>query len=237
MVFMYNLRVLNTYFPSQGPGNFGTDESLFRTFLPQTVNISLERVVAYTPKPQSVKTVPLNNDPPFIFGQQYPGDSSRGGWRAGPRGASAHGLEVVVNTLWPLFFDKSNSQYYLLVDNIWLGAADLHGPWSRVTKLSRDFDKIPESGKFSEVKKAVPPPQVSNPIIPKVFYATVPAEAILFDGQPTYSKIPGTQIRVRKQYRQALSLSINTTQTYYYLAGGRWFSAQNLAGPWTILPR
>ena len=40
----------------------------------------------------------------------------------------------------------------------------------------------------------VPPPQVANPIIPQVFYSTVPAEVILFDGQPTYTNIPGTQL-------------------------------------------
>src|SRR5579864_8240915 len=65
MVFMSNLKVLNTYFPSQDPASSAQLGQLFRTFLPATVNISLERVVAYTPKPQSVKTVPLDNDPPF----------------------------------------------------------------------------------------------------------------------------------------------------------------------------
>lgn len=233
MVFMYNLRVLNTYFPSQDQATSAQMNQLFRTFLPQTVNISLERVVAYTPKPQSVKTVPLNNDPPFIFVSNTPAILLGVDGEPVLAELPHTDLKFVVNTLWPLFFDKSNSQYYLLVDNIWLGAADLHGPWSRVTKLSRDFDKIPESGKFSEVKKAVPPPQLSNPIIPKVFYATVPAEAILFDGQPTYSKIPGTQIVYANNTDSPLFV-YNTTQTYYYLAGGRWFSAQNLAGPWTF---
>lgn len=231
MVFMSNLRVLNTYFPSQDPASSAQLGQLFRTFLPATVNISLERVVAYTPKPQSVKTVPLNNDPPFIFVSNTPAILL--GVDGDPVLADLPhtDLKFVVNTLWPLFFDKSNSQYFLLVNNIWLGATDLHGPWSRATKLSRDFDKVPDSGKFTEVKKAIPPPQVSSPIIPKVFYATVPAEVILFDGQPTYTPIPGTQLLYANNTDSPLFV-YNTTQTYYYLAAGRWFSAQNLAGPW-----
>jgi hypothetical protein len=233
MVFMYDLRVLNTYFPSQDPATSAQMNQLFRTFLPPTVSISLERVVAYTPKPQSVKTVPLNNDPPFIFVSNTPAILLGVDGEPVLAELPHTDLKFVVNTLWPLFFDKSNSQYYLLVDSIWLGAADLHGPWSRVTKLSRDFDKVPDSGKFTEVKKAVPPPQGSNPIIPKVFYATVPAEVILFDGQPTYTKIPGTQLVYANNTDSPLFV-YNTTQTYYYLAGGRWFSAQNLAGPWTF---
>jgi hypothetical protein len=232
-VFIDNLRVLNTYFPSQDPATSAQMNQLFRTFLPPTVNISLERVVAYTPKPQSVKTVPLNNDPPFIFVSNTPAILLGVDGEPVLAELPHTDLKFVVNTLWPLFFDKSNSQYYLLVDNIWLGAADLHGPWSRVTKLSHDFDKIPDSGKFTEVKKAVPPPQVSNPIVPKVFYATVPAEVILFDGQPTYTKISGTQL-VYANNTDSPFFVYNTTQTYYYLAGGRWFSAQNLAGPWTF---
>jgi hypothetical protein len=233
MVFMSNLKVLNTYFPSQDPASSAQLDQLFRTFLPPTVNISLERVIAYTPKPQSVKTVSLNNDPPFIFVSNTP--AILVGVDGEPVLAELPhtNLKFVVNTLWPLFFDKSDSQYYLQVNNIWLGATDLHGPWSRVTKLSREFDKIPATGKFAEVKKAVPPPEVSNPIIPKVFYATVPAEVILFDGQPTYTSIPGTQLVYANNTDSPLFV-YNTTQTYYYLAAGRWFSAQNLAGPWTF---
>lgn len=132
-----------------------------------------------------------------------------------------------------LFFDKSSSQYYLLVDNIWLSSGDLHGPWSRVTKLSKAFDKLPDSGKFATAKKAIPPPAVSNPIIPQVCYSTVPAEVILFDGQPTYSAIPGTQL-VYANNTDSPVFVYSATQAYYYLAAGRWFSAPSLTGPWTF---
>jgi uncharacterized membrane protein YgcG len=233
MVFMSNLKVLNTYFPSQDPATSTQMGQLFKTFLPPSVDISLERVIAYTPKPQSVKTVPLNNNPPLIFVSNTPAILL--GLDGEPVLAELPhtDLKFVVNTLWPLFLDKSNSQYYLLVNNIWLSAADLHGPWSRVTKLSREFDKVSDSGKFAEVKKAVPPPQVSDPIIPKVFYATVPAEVILCDGRPTYTTIPGTQLVYANNTDSPLFV-YSKTQTYYYLTAGRWFSAQSLAGPWTF---
>jgi hypothetical protein len=233
MVFMSDMRVLNTYFPSQDPATSAQMDQLFRTFLPPTFNISLERVIAYTPKPHSVKTVSLNNDPPFIFVSNTPAILLGVDGEPVLAELPHTDLKFVVNTLWPLFFDKSNSEYYLLVNNIWLGAADLHGPWSRVTKLSREFDKIPASGKFAEVKKAVPPPPASNPVIPKVFYATAPAEVILFDGRPTYTTIPGTQLVYANNTDSPLFV-YSTTQTYYYLTAGRWFSAQNLAGPWTF---
>ncbi len=233
MVTIYGLQVLNTYFPGQDPATTVRLDQLLRSFLPPIVNISLDRIVAYMPKPQSVKTVTLKNDPPFIFVSYTPAILL--GVDGEPVLAEIEhtDLKFVVNTTWPLFFDKSNSQYYLLINNIWLSAGDLHGPWSQTTKLSRDFKKIPDSGKFAPVKKAVPPPQVPNPIIPQVFYSTVPAEVILFDGQPTYSEIPGTQL-VYANNTDSPVFVYSATQSYYYLAAGRWFSAPSLTGPWTF---
>jgi hypothetical protein len=189
--------------------------------------------VAYVPKPQSVQTVNLKNDPPFIFVSYTPAILLGVDGEPVLAEIPKTDLKFVVNTVWPLFFDKNNSQYYLLLNDIWLTAGDLHGPWSRVTKLSKAFEKVPDSGKFADVKKAVPPPQVANAVIPQVFYSQFPAEVILFEGRPTYSAIPGTQL-VYANNTDSPVFVYGATQTYYYLAAGRWFSAQSLTGPWTF---
>jgi uncharacterized membrane protein YgcG len=232
-VFVFNISVLNTYFPSQDPATSSQLDQLFRSFVPLTFNASLDRLVAYMPQPQSVNTVALKNDPPFIFVSYTPAILLGIDGEPVLSDISKTDLKYVVNTTWPLFFDKSKSQYYLLVNNIWLSAGDLHGPWAHVSKLSKEFTKLPDSGRFAEVKKFVPPPQVANPIIPQIFYSTVPAEVILFDGQPTYTEIPGTQL-VYANNTDCPVFVYSATQTYFYLAAGRWFSAQNLAGPWTF---
>ena len=232
-VFMFNIRVLNTYFPGQDPAATANLDQLLRSFVPQTYNASLERLVAYMPKPQSMKTAELKNDPPFIFVSYAPAILLGVDGEPVFSDISKTNLKYVVNTTWPLFLDKSGSQYYLLVDNIWLSAGDLHGPWARATKLSKEFSKLPDSGRFADVKKMVPPPAVANAIIPQVFYSTVPAEVLLFDGKPTYAPIPGTQLVYANNTDSPLFV-YNPTQTYYYLAAGRWFSARNLAGPWTF---
>jgi hypothetical protein len=225
--------VLNTYFPSQDPGTSAQLDQVFRSFVPLTLNASLDRLVAYMPKAQSVPTVNLRNDPPFIFVSYTPAILLGVDGEPVLSDISKTDLKYVVNTTWPLFFDKSKSQYYLLVNNLWLSAGDLHGPWASVSKLSKEFSKLPDSGRFADVKKMVPPPQVSSPIIPQVFYSTVPSEVLLFDGQPTYTAIPGTQL-VYANNTDSPVFVYSPTQTYYYLAAGRWFSAQNLAGPWTF---
>jgi len=232
-VFLFNIRTLNTYFPSQDPATSAQLDQLFRTFVPLTLNASLDRIVAYVPKPESVKTVDLKNDPPFIFVSYSPAILLGMDGEPVLSDISKTNLKYVVNTTWPLFFDKSQSQYDLLVNNLWLSASDLHGPWVRVTKLSREFSKLPDSGRFADVKKMVPAPQVANPIIPQIFYSTVPAEVILFDGRPNYTEIPGTQL-VYANNTDSPVFVYSPTQTYYYLAAGRWFSAPSLTGPWTF---
>lgn len=233
MVLIYNVNVLNTYFPALGPPESAQMDQLVRTFIPPYVNISLDRVVPYLPKPQNAKTIELNNNPPLIFVSYSPaillGIDGEPVFADLPK----TNLKSVVNTTWPLFQDKSNSQYYLLVNNIWLTAGALQGPWSRTVKVPKDFKNLPDSGKFVEVKKAFPPPQVANPIIPGVFYSTQPAEVILFEGQPTYTPIPGTQLSFANNTDCPLFL-YGPTQTFYYLTAGRWFSATSLQGPWTF---
>jgi hypothetical protein len=233
MVLIYDMNILNTYFPSLDPAAAAQMGSLVRSFIPPYINISLDRVVPYLPKPDSAKTVELNNNPPIIFVSYAPAILLAVDGEPVLADLPHTDLKSVVNTTWPLFQDKSNSQYYLLVGNIWLTAGDLGGSWSRTMNVPKDFKKLPDSGKFSEVLKAVPPPQVSNPIIPGVFYATTPAEVVLFDGQPNYTQISGTQLSFANNTDCPLFV-YSPTQTYYYLTAGRWFSASSLQGPWVF---
>jgi hypothetical protein len=71
-VLLFNINVTNTYFPGQVPATTPQFDQLFRSFVPLTLNASLARLVAYMPKPQSVKTVNLGNDPPFILLVTHP---------------------------------------------------------------------------------------------------------------------------------------------------------------------
>ena len=234
VVTLFGIKVLNTYFPDLDPATTARMDKLLRSFVPPVQKVALERIVSYMPKPSTVQTVNLNNTPPAVYvayspaillgidGQPVYSDIS-----------GVNNLRFVVNTSWPLFQFKRNQYYYLLVNNVWLSSGSLSGPWIQVTQLPNEFNNLPNSGMFADVKKMVPPPQVPNPMVPSVFFSTSPAEVILFEGQPTYSAIPGTQLSFANNTDSPLFL-YSPTQTYYYLAAGRWFSATNLQGPWTF---
>ncbi len=233
MVLIDNIKLKRTNFPSLDAANEAKMDQLFKKFLPQTITITLQQFVACVPKSGTVQGVKLKNDPPRIFVSYKPaillgvnGQPVRGKMKDGK-------LEFVVNTHWPLFFDPQSSMFYLLAGEQWLMSASLEGPWSAAKKLPKDMSTLVKEPGWKSLKKYVPPPPAKpNYVVPAVFYSTEPAEIILFTGKPAYKQIPGTQLKHATNTRSYVFLYTPKNQ-YYYLAAGRWFSANSLDGPWT----
>jgi hypothetical protein len=141
-------------------------------------------------------------------------------------------LKFVVNTQWPLFFNSGNSSYYIPVGQQWLTTNSLNGQWTPTKKLPQDMSKVAQDKEWSALKKIIPPPAQSGGVTPAVFYSDKPAEVILFDGQPVYAQIPGTQLTYATNTNSVVFV-FTPTQQFYYLTVGRWFSAMDLQGPWT----
>jgi hypothetical protein len=234
-VAISKLEITEVRFPSLDAAGASAMDQLVRTFLPPTtaMNISLDRVLSSleAAKPESVPSVAVNNDPPKIF-VSY-GNSVLLLVEGDPVLAPIEktNLEFLVNTNWDVFFDKPNSHYYLLNGKQWLAATSLEGPWLPTTKLPSDMSKLPDQPNWADVKKAIPAVS-STGAAPKVFYSSKPAEIITFKGQPTYAKIPGTQLTYATNTESNVFLQSDEKQ-FYYLVSGRWFRAKSLDGPWT----
>lgn len=96
------------------------------------------------------------------------------------------------------------------------------------------MEKLPKDPQWADLKKVIPLSQQSTAPIPHVFYSTAPAEVILFDGKPIYSKIPGTQLLYATNTDDALLL-YTPSNDFYFLAAGRWFRTKDLkGGKWTF---
>ena len=232
-VLIYGIRATHTSFPSLDEATSAKMEQLFKTFVPEVVNISLERVLAYIPKPESVQAVNIKNDPPSIFVNYSPAVLLAVDGEPVLAAINDTKLRFIVNTQWAVFLDTNKSKYYMLAGSHWLTAADLHGPWSAATQLPKDMEKLPKDPQWADLKKVIPlPAQPSGPI-PKVFFSTVPAEVILFDGKPVYAKIPHTQLLYASNTDSPFFLYTPTNE-YYYLAAGRWFRSKDIQGNWTF---
>lgn len=233
MVLISNLQVRNTYFPSLSRADAATMDQLVRTFVPPTVWISMQRLVACVPKPSAPpQGVQLNNAPPQIFVTYQPAILL--GIEGQPVLADIPDtkLQYVVNTEWAVFI-YNKSTYYLLVGDRWLTSFSLEGPWSPTTALPKDMNKLLKDQQWASLKAFIPPSPASDAVIPTVFYSTIPAVVMLFDGRPIYSAIPGTQL-VYATNTQSYLFVYSPTNQFYYLTAGRWFSSSSLQGPWTF---
>ena len=230
-VVIYGIKVTHIYFPSLDEATSAKMDQLFKTFVPEVVNISLERVVACIPKPQSVQAVNLKNDPPFIFVNFSPAILLAVDGEPVFAAIPNTKLKFVVNTQWAVFWDTSKSQYYLLAGPRWLTAPRPAWPMVRCDNATEGHGETPHGSPMGRFEDSESKPAQSSAPIPKVFYSTVPAEVILFNGKPVYAKIPQTQLLYATNTDAAFFLYTPTNE-YYYLAAGRWFRSKDLQGKW-----
>lgn len=231
-VVLRNPTITNTHFPSLDSTQAAQMDQLVRTFLPSntSVTISLDRLIASVNKAQSAPTVEVQNAPPVIFVSNRPAMLVQVDGQPVLGKIKDTKLEFVVNSNWPLFIDKSKSNYFLFTGKRWLMANSPQGPWTVTASLPNEFSKLKKDPQWAGLAGAIPPP-LSSEAIPTVFYSTNPAEVITFQGPPVYSKIPGAQL-VYAVNTDADLFVHNPTQQYYYLAAGRWFRSGSLQGPW-----
>lgn len=232
-VLLNNPVITGTHFPSLDANKTRQMDQLVRTFLPpdSSVVISLDRLVASVNKSESAPAVEVRNDPPTIFVSNRPAMLVQVDGDPVTAEIKGTNLRFIVNTNWPIFFDKSSSTYYLFAGKRWLSGASLNGPWLTTVTLPKDMVKVGKDPQWSGLANAISPPTVDRSAAPTVFYSSGPAEVILFQGQPVYSRIANTQL-VYATNTDADLFVYAPTQQYFYLAAGRWFSSTSLQGPW-----
>ena len=233
-VFLHNPVITRTDFPSLDASTSAQMGQLVRTFLPPngSVTVSLDRLIAATNKPPAPPTVSVRNDPPTIFVSNQPAVLLQFDGQPVLADIKNTKTQFAVNTNWPVFLDKSSSNYYLFTGKRWLTAPSLNSPWFITGTLPKDMSKVAKDPQWKGLAGAILPVAIDSGFAPKIFYSTSPAEVILFKGQPVYSTIPGTQL-VYASNTDADLFVYSPTQQYFYLAAGRWFSSTSLQGPWT----
>ena len=231
-VLIRDFKINEVKLPGLDPAKASQVDQAVRSFLPpdHTVVMALDRLVASVEKTQAPATVQVQNDPPEIFVSYTPailldidGEPTRAE-------IADTNMGFVVNSNFPLFFEKGGANY-LFTGEQWLKSPVLEGPWAPVANLPKDMTKVANDPQWAQMKKPILSPSAKGKP-PTIFYSNKPAEVILFQGQPNYASIPGTQLTVATNTDADLFV-YTPTQAYYYLAAGRWFKASDLKGPWT----
>jgi hypothetical protein len=202
---------------------------------------SLQAQVAIIGAQKLGSTVPVKNTPPvFIFSQQpailiHVDGSPK--WVKLP-GTS---LQRLLNTRPFIASDSSGNMYMHLFDGF-VQAQGLNGPWQTVKNLPKGLARAADelagknvvdlmAGQANSDTQQMPTLKNGAPTI---FVATAPTELIVTGGAPNWAPIKGTMLLYVTNTTGNMFKSMNDQQTYV-LVTGRWFSASDLAGPWTYV--
>ena len=223
-------------------------DKLLQTKLPGvTKTISLDRMqAALVAAGEEVKPVDVKNDPPKIIVATKPSLLVLIDGMAQLRDVQGTKLQRVINTRAILLFENDKKKYYLRVQDWWLEAKDLEGPWSYAKKLPDDMKKAEEfvvtQGLGQTPQSEQNPKQPSlkeagkKAEIPVVYVVFGPTELIETKGEPVYKPIPGSKL----EYAENTNGNIfRIADQYYILISGRWFRSASLSGipegPWTFV--
>src|SRR5438132_2998897 len=177
-VVISNFQIKEVKLPGLDPAKTSQMDQAVRSFLPpgHTVVMALDRLVASVEKTQAPAAVPLQNDPPAIFVSNTPAILLNVDGEAERADIAGTNLGFVVNSNFPLFFEKeSPKEYYLYTGQQWLKSASMEGGWAPVSKLPEEFSKVANDPTWEQMKKPIlSPSATANP--PTIFYSTKPAD-------------------------------------------------------------
>ena len=146
----------------------------------------------------------------------------------------------VSNTESDLFRYGKDGPFYYLVTGRWFKGNTILGPWNFATpELPEDFKLISLEHPRSRVLASVPGTQQAAeavllaqvPQVARVNKKEITAPEVLYNGEPEYEAIPGTQLqRARNTDKEIIKVG----DMYYMCYEAIWFQANTPKGPWTL---
>jgi hypothetical protein len=140
-----------------------------------------------------------------------------------------------------LILQVPGQNFFIHVYDGWLSSNSISGPWAQSFNLPPGIDSVAQtlasSGAVDMLDggpKANPKPSLANGV-PQIYTSSVPAELIVFKGQPDFQPVVGTQLLWASNTTSDVLIDISNN-LYYVLISGRWFDSPALTGPWTFVP-
>jgi hypothetical protein len=236
LVNMEPMKIVEASFPTLPKEQVqGVVAAIEKTIPREDRVLGLDRVLANIEKsgimPKTVEG--LKADPPAIFFSKTPAVIVNLDGEPVWSPIKDNDLKFAVNTNWDLFQHTPTGALYLRNNDGWLTSATVQGPWKPAGKLPGSFAKLPAEENWKEVKASLPGKAIAAAAVPHVFVSLQPAELILLTGEPKYTAVTGTPLLWVSNTESDL-FRLGAKGSFYYLVAGRWFSAADLAGPWTF---
>jgi hypothetical protein len=188
------------------------------------ITSSLDRIVALVAASETERATADNikTEPPRIIVSAVP--SVLLSYDGDPvlRVVDSTRFERVVNTPMLVVKDTLTKLFYLTGNNRWYQANDPMGPWEPAEMVPDSLRAMVPDTMDADVADAPPP---------KIFTAKTPTELIVSEGPLNFQPLAQpTSIKVAVNTQSDV---LETAGLYYVLLSGRWYSAHDMAGPWT----
>lgn len=240
-VIFHDLLITKSNFPSLPDKGAAYVAQLQASLAARSQTISLNRVEASL-KAAGVNapSFPIKNDAPRIIFSNSPAIlvpiDGVPVIKPVPENSS---FRRIINTRALIMQSAAGPEFYLHVYDGWLSSTSLDGPWKKVRSAPPGMDglgqKLAARGTVDLLDggpKANPKPSLGNGV-PTMYVSQVPAELIVFKGQPDFIPVVGTLLWANNTNADVLIDS--ASNNYYVLISGRWFRAPELSGPWSFV--
>jgi hypothetical protein len=237
-----NLKITKIDFPALADHGAAYGAELQQQFAAGIRGIQLDRLksslVAAGGKPP---TVAVQNDPPQVIVSYAPAILVPiDGAPVLKPVPNSGGFQRVINTRALIVKSPSEPQFFIHVYDGWLMALSLDGPWSQPFIAPSGIDAVAQRIAATGVVDLLDGGPRANPKrslakgVPAIRTSQVPAELIVFKGQPEFVPIVGTRLKWAANTTSDMLVD-TTSNDYYALLAGRWFRASALTGPWTFV--
>ena len=236
-----NLKISKIDFPTLPNRGAAYAAELQTQFVASIRTISLDRLDSSLAlagiKPP---TVAVQNNPPWIIVSYSPAILVPIDDTPVLKAVPNSQFQRVINTR-ALILQVPGQNFFIHVYDGWLTSSSINGPWTQSFNLPPGIDNVAQtlasSGAVDMLDggaKANPKPSLANGV-PAIYTSRVPAELIVFKGQPDFQPVVGTQLLWAANTTSDVLIDITNNQ-YYVLISGRWFDSAALTGPWTFVP-
>jgi hypothetical protein len=240
-VVFENLQINSSLFPTLPDKGASLSADLQASVASTVRTISLDRLKASLAlNGIQPPTVAVQNNPPQVLVSYSPAILVPIDGTPVFKPVGNSGFQRIINTKALILQGGPGNALYLPVYDGWLSAASLQGPWLQTSTLPAGLaataQSVAKTGAVDMLKgspDAKPKPSLANGV-PSIMISQVPSELIIFNGQPDFVPINGTQLLWAANTTS--DVFVNTANSgYYVLMAGRWFTAPGLGGPWTYV--
>ncbi len=244
LVTLEDYKVIKADFPTAADKAAGWTKIIRADAADRRRTIALDRLEANVAIVAASGKAPLllRNDPPDIIFSTVPAMLIYIDGTPQFRAIPDMKWERVVNTR-PLLVRQNKGAHYLHVFDGWMTSAALDGRWSVANKPPAELEKIAKAAIDSHSADMLtgqgdpeqPAPSLRTTKAPAIKVATRPTELIVFEGEPKWVPIAGTQLLAADNTTGRVFKLLSDQKTYV-LVSGRWFRATDAAGPWQFVP-